>query len=128
MIVVDASVLVDAVIGAAAASERLSGVSLAAPAIVDGEAGSAVRRLWRHGSLDDERATIAIEALVTLEILRFEHRALILRAWQLRHNVSFTDGLYLALAEQLDIPLLTFDARMAGAPGVKANVEVLGRG
>lgn len=126
MIVVDASVLVDAVIGAAAAGERLSGMPLAAPAIVDGEVGSAVRRQWRHGSLDDERATVAIEALVALEILRFEHRALIPRAWQLRHNVSFTDGLYLALAEQLDIPLVTLDARMA-APGINASVEVMRR-
>lgn len=128
MIVVDASVLVDAVIGAAAGSERLSGVPLAAPAIVDGEAGSAVRRLWRHGSLDDERATVAIDALVALEILRFEHRALLPRAWQLRHNVTVTDALYIALAEQLDVPLVTFDARMAVSPGIKANVEVLGRG
>lgn len=69
----------------------------------------------------------AIAYLQELEILRFEHRALIPRAWQLRHNVGFTDALYLALAEQLDVPLVTFDARMAGAAGIEANVEVLRR-
>lgn len=75
-----------------------------------------------------DRASAAIDALVALEILRFEHRALIPRAWQLRDNISFADGLYLALAEQLEVPLVTFDARMAGAAGIEADVEVLRRG
>lgn len=46
------------------------------------------------------------------------------RAWQLRHTVSFTDALYATLAEQLGIPLVTADARIAGGPGVRATVEV----
>lgn len=125
MIVVDASVIVEVVIGSAASADRLTGERLAAPAIVDGEAGRAVRRRWRHGSLDDERAGIAIDALGALEIMRFEHRALLPRAWELRHNLTFTDGLYVALAEQLGIPLVTLDARIAAAPRIAADVEVL---
>ena len=124
MIVVDASVVVDSLIGSAVTSERLSGEVLIAPAILDAEVGGAVRRRWRRGSLDDERAHLAIDALADLEILRFEHRALIRRAWQLRHTVSFTDALYVTLAEQLGIPLVTADARLAGAPAVRATVEV----
>ena len=127
MIVVDASVVVDSLIGSAIASERLSGEVLIAPAIIDAEVGGAVRRRWLHGALDEDRAKLAVDALIDLEILRFEHRALIHRAWQLRHKVSFTDALYITLAEQLDIPLLTADARMAGAPGVRATVEVCPR-
>lgn len=127
MIVVDASVVVDSLIGSAATSERLSGELLIAPAILDAEVGGAVRRRWRHGSLDDERAQLAVDALADLEILRFEHRALIRRAWQLRHTVSFTDALYVTLAEQLGIPLVTADARIAGAPGVRATIEVCPR-
>ena len=125
MIVVDASVIVEVVIGSADAADRLDGERLVAPAIVDGEAGSAVRRKWRHGSLDDERAGLAIDALGELEILRFEHRALLPRAWELRHNLSFADGLYVALAEQLAVTLVTLDARIAAAPRIKADVEVL---
>jgi predicted nucleic acid-binding protein len=41
--------------------------------------------------------------------------------------VSFTDGVYVARAEQLDVPLVTLEARLAGAPGVRATVEVPGR-
>lgn len=125
MIVVDASVIVEVIIGSAGAADRLTGERLVAPAIVDGEAGSAVRRQWRHGSLGDERASTAIDALSALEIMRFEHRALLARAWELRHNLTFTDGLYVALAEQLGIPLVTLDARIAAAPHLKADVEVL---
>lgn len=124
MIVVDASVVVDSLIGSAAASERLSGEVLIAPAILDAEVGGAVRRRWLHGSLDEGRAALAVEALVGLEILRFEHRALIQRAWQLRHTVSFPDALYVALAEQLGLALVTADARIAGAAGVRATIEV----
>lgn len=125
MIVVDASVIVEVIIGSVGAADRLAGERLVTPAIVDGEAGSAVRRQWRHGSLDDERAGIAIGALGALEIMRFEHRALLPRAWELRHNLTFTDGLYVALAEQLGIPLVTLDARIAATPHIKADVEVL---
>lgn len=127
MIVVDASVIVEVLIGSVSAADRLTGERLAAPAIVDGEAGSAVRRQWRYGSLSDERAGVAIDALGNLEILRFEHRELLARAWELRHNLTFTDGLYIALAEQLGIPLVTLDARIAAAPHIKADVEVLAR-
>ena len=127
MIVVDASVVVEVIIGSAGAADRLAGERLVAPAIVDGEAGSAVRRQWRHGSLGDERADIAIDALSRLEIMRFEHRALLPRAWELRRNLTFADGLYVALAEQLGIPLVTLDARIAAAPHIAADVEVLAR-
>ena len=42
--------------------------------------------------------------------------------------MSFTDALYITLAEQLGIPLVTADARLAGAPGVRATVEVRPQG
>ena len=34
--------------------------------------------------------------------MRIEHRLLVERAWALRDNVSFYDGLYVALAEELE--------------------------
>jgi predicted nucleic acid-binding protein len=40
--------------------------------------------------------------------------------------VSFYDALYVALAERLAEPLLTLDARLSTAPGVAAEVVVIG--
>jgi predicted nucleic acid-binding protein len=39
--------------------------------------------------------------------------------------VSFHDGLYLALAERLNLSLLTLDSRLARAPGLRVEVEVI---
>ena len=36
------------------------------------------------------------------------------------------DAAYVALAEALDAPLVTMDARLAQAPGIRAAVEVYG--
>ena len=47
------------------------------------------------------------------------------RAWELRTNLSAYDALYVALAEQLDAPLVTADARLARAPWLRCLVEVL---
>ena len=47
------------------------------------------------------------------------------RAWELRTNLSAYDALYVALAEQLDAPLLSADARLARAPGPRCPVEGL---
>jgi predicted nucleic acid-binding protein len=47
------------------------------------------------------------------------------RVWELRDNVTAYDAVYLALAEVLDAPLLTFDRRLAAAPGHAASIECL---
>lgn len=54
-------------------------------------------------------------------------RALALRqqAWQLRENCTIADGLFAALAAQLDEPLLTADRRLAIAAREHAGVTVL---
>jgi predicted nucleic acid-binding protein len=52
-------------------------------------------------------------------------RSLWPRAWELRTNLSAYDALDVALAERLDAPLLTADARLARAPGLRCPVEVL---
>jgi predicted nucleic acid-binding protein len=35
------------------------------------------------------------------------------RVWELQHNASAYDATYLAFAEQLDVPLVTADRRLA---------------
>lgn len=44
-------------------------------------------------------------------------------AWALRENVGFSDGLYVALAGALEVPLLTADQRLQRAPGVPCAIE-----
>jgi predicted nucleic acid-binding protein len=47
------------------------------------------------------------------------------RIWELRDNVTPYDAAYVALAEALDAPLLTADARFAAAPGPRCEFRVL---
>lgn len=126
MIVVDASALVDVFVGAGSAVERLSGQDLAAPHLVDAEVASVLRRKSLAGVLDDRQARRALQDLAGLQITRHGHLGLLARAWELRANVTAYDALYVALAEALGVSLVTLDARLAGAPGVRATVEVLG--
>lgn len=96
-----------------------------APHLIDAEVGHALRRQVMRGEIP---ADIARDALLDLNGLRLErvpHAALLRRAWELRESVSFYDALYVALAEELDLPLLTLDARLAGASGHRARVDVL---
>jgi predicted nucleic acid-binding protein len=57
--------------------------------------------------------------------VRHAHAPLLLRAFELRDNVTFHDALYLVLAEVLQAPLLTRDAALARAPGHAARVQVI---
>ena len=101
--------------------------ALWAPELIDAEVGSALRRVVRGGRKSTDRAGEALEELRRLPIHRISHERLAPFAWLLRDNVSFYDGLYVALAQLLDEPLLTFDARLARA-GVDAEIEVLRSG
>ena len=56
---------------------------------------------------------------------RFPHPPLRPRAWELRDNVSFYDGLYVALSERTDLALLTADVKLSEAPGPRCVVELV---
>jgi predicted nucleic acid-binding protein len=48
-----------------------------------------------------------------------------IRAYELRSNVTPYDATYVALAEGLSCPLLSADARLARAPGIRCHVDIL---
>lgn len=125
MIVVDASVLAPALGDDGAdgqtARARLRGEDLAAPEIVDLEIAS----VWRRTLEDERRAALALADLAELRLTRAPHLPLLARCWELRHNLTPYDAAYVALAEALDVALLTADARIAGASGVRCAVDVL---
>ncbi|HST56067.1 MAG TPA: type II toxin-antitoxin system VapC family toxin [Solirubrobacteraceae bacterium] len=96
-----------------------------APHLIDAEIGHVLRRGVQRGELDAARARTALHELGELPLQRVAHGGLLLRAWEMRENLSFYDALYASLAERLDAVLITLDARIERAPGVRARVEVI---
>jgi predicted nucleic acid-binding protein len=125
MVVVDASALVDALLINGAARERLAAENLQAPELIDAELLSVQGRLVLAGKLQDGDALQALTIAHQLGLRRHASRTLWLRAWELRLHLSAYDALYVALAEQLQVPLLTADARLARAPGLRCGVELI---
>ncbi|HVT00291.1 MAG TPA: type II toxin-antitoxin system VapC family toxin [Solirubrobacterales bacterium] len=132
MNVVDASVLVEYLAGGEhveAAREAIGRERWVwAPALVDAEVGNALRRQARAKKLGPRKARAALQDFLGMRVQRIPHAALADRAWQLRENVSFYDGLYVALAEAAGAPLLTFDERLTRAPGLRTEIELIGIG
>ena len=50
---------------------------------------------------------------------------MMMRAFELRANVTAYDACYVALAKAPDCPLLTADARLAAAPTISYATELL---
>ena len=129
MIVVDASVIATSLVDDGDAGDRararLRGERLVAPHLLDVEVISAWRRQAAVGELDERRVALALTDLGDLRVRRVPHRALLDRCWELRANVTSYDAVYVALAERLDAVLLTADARLAAAPLVRCEVELL---
>ena len=129
MIVVDASVIVTGLADDGEDGDRvrarLRGERLVAPHVIDLEVVSAWRRLAAAGHLDERRANLALADLDSLRLERVAHRPLVSRCWELRGNLTVYDAAYVALAELLEVELLTADSRLAAAPGIRCRVEVL---
>ncbi len=122
---VDASVAVSALLNDGGSRQMLSESRLAAPHLVDAEVLQTLRKLLIRGSLTTEDAELAIQGWTELGVERFPLPGLVARIWTLRDNMSAYDASYVALAETLDCPLLTTDARLANAPGPNCPITVL---
>lgn len=79
------------------------------------------------GGPSPERGVKFVEDLKSMRLTRYPHTALLSRIWELRNNITAYDAAYVALAETLDAPLITLDARLARAPGIHAAIEVYGQ-
>jgi predicted nucleic acid-binding protein len=131
--VLDASALASALLGRSAKAvglrQRLVAESCHAPHLIDAEVGNV---LWRQVLQNRLIATDA-ETLLVAGAALIDHRyemtgALARTAWNLRDNVTFYDGLYVALATALSVPLLTADERLARTPRLACAVEQVGLG
>lgn len=124
MIVIDGSALAVAVAdttdrGARARATLADGA--VAPHLVDAEVGQTLRGLVLRKLLDAEQGRRSLRAAGHLVVDRFAHPPLLSRAWELRADVSFYDGLYVALAEALALTLVTTDAKLARADGPRCE-------
>ena len=116
--VVDASVLVDLVIGgstAAASAAALAGQQLHAPAHVDVEVTSALARLHRAGVIVEATARDALAAFTRAPLERHDLPSLTSGAWSRSAGLRVADAFYVELAHQLGTRVLTVDARLARA-------------
>lgn len=130
MIVIDASVLANAIADDGAHGKRARGElrlagDLAAPDLIDVETVAVLRKRWLARTLTARRFSTAISDLERLELDRYPARPLMRRAYELRQNITAYDASYVALAELLHCELLTADNRLASAPGPRCPIRVL---
>lgn len=126
MIVADCSAIVHVFTAATldqALVERLSLDPIHAPHLLDVEVLHALRGLVAGRKLSAERAEHARHLVGRLQITRYPMSALAERIWSLRHNLTAYDAAYVALAEVLDCPLVTRDAKLVGA-GHRATIAL----
>jgi predicted nucleic acid-binding protein len=117
-IILDASAMVDLLVGTAVASsveERLRGHELHVPAHFDAEVLSALGRLQRAGEMTVRQVTARLERVAAAPIERHVLAPLLSGAWKLRHNLRLVDALYVELANRLDAPIVTTDTGLAAA-------------
>jgi predicted nucleic acid-binding protein len=128
VIVVDASALVDVLTRPTDAAQLrlvLAKSDLHAPAMLDYEVVSALRRRTLRLELSVTRAQDALTDFEDLSIRRWPLLdGLRRRVFSLRDSFTAYDASYVALAEALECPLVTRDQRLARAARELVEVEV----
>ncbi|MFE1394355.1 type II toxin-antitoxin system VapC family toxin [Nocardiopsis alba] len=134
MIVVDTSALINALTSEGeigkVARDRLGSEELTTPALIDWEVSSVLLSLskpsrGRAAGLPRRDRDLAMNAFERLTIVRYGLHPLWPRMRELANNLSGYDAAYVALAEQLDVPLVTADRRIERGARTTATIEVL---
>ena len=120
-VVVDASAVVSALVDSGAegrwAEQILLDHDIVAPGLLLVECTNVLRRLTASGEIVDLEASIAHKDLMALPVTLFPFEPFAERVWTLCHNLRSYDAWYVALAETLNIPLVTLDSKLANASG-----------
>ncbi|MGV0741444.1 type II toxin-antitoxin system VapC family toxin [Mycolicibacterium sp. XJ870] len=124
-VVVDASVFVE-LLGdftyGNAVQRRLRDTRMHAPAHLDAEVLSALGRLHRAGTIDAVDVEEGLSRLARLPVQRHGLDSLVLGAWARRADIRLLDALYVELAGQLGVPLLTVDRKLARVCGIAEDL------
>ena len=90
---------------------------ISAPELVMPETINSLRRLESSGRISQREADGAFRDLMDFRISLYSFEPFAARVWELRFNLTSYDAWYVALAESLDCPLATLDARIRRATG-----------
>jgi predicted nucleic acid-binding protein len=124
-VVIDASALVE-LLGdftyGQAVQRRLRDTQMHAPAHLDAEVLSALGRLNRAGTIEAADVEASLTRLAQLPLRRHALDKLLLGAWARRADIRLLDGLYVELASQLRVPLLTVDRKLTRVCGIAEDI------
>ena len=129
MTVLDTSAVIDFLLGSGTAPEVENLMTdegeLAAPDLIVFEVLAVLRQAAISKELPAKRATAALDDLADLPLELFPSLPLRCRAWELRHNLTAPDALFVALAERLDEPLATKDTALARAASKHTTITTV---
>ncbi|MQA84065.1 MAG: PIN domain-containing protein [Streptosporangiales bacterium] len=131
MIVIDASLTVDALtddgrMGDLAQAALAADPHWVAPEHLRVEVTSAIRGRLLAGKVADERANEAVRTLNLLVITYVTWEEIAERVWELRHNLTPYDAVYIALAEVRGCQVVTTDQKLLNCSARRCPVEVVG--
>jgi predicted nucleic acid-binding protein len=102
------------------------GRTVHAPALIDAQVSNVVHGLALAAvprRITADRAGQMLSDYAHLRIVRHPMLPLQARIFELRYNFTACDGMYVALAERLRMPLLTDDGKFASLPGHRAEIR-----
>ena len=99
--------------------------ALIAPALLWIEVARVLRAKALEGAISRREADGALGDFLDLDVEECAVEPLVIRAWQLRENLTVDDAVFVALAEVTEQPFVTTDVRLARSAGDHARVEVL---
>jgi predicted nucleic acid-binding protein len=128
VIVIESSAMVNALVGDPANPDLLALLAdeeLHAPALLDFEVASALRGHTVGGQLDPVQLDDAVEDFIALRIERHPMTGLLGHMLDLRENFTVYDAAYLVLAQALEAPIVSADAKLREATRLGIDVRVL---
>jgi predicted nucleic acid-binding protein len=129
VIVVESSAMVDALVGDPANPNLLALLAdeeLHAPALLDFEVASALRGHLLGGRLDPVRLDEAVADFAAFGIERHQMTGLLRYMLDLRDNFTVYDAAYLVLAQALEAPVVSADAKLKEATRLGVKVQLFG--